>query len=327
MKMSYVAALLLANASAIHVNKGHAAEEHETQLAQSFATALNMAPPKLMSTEGMTNGGKDQCPVGGTELTYDGTKGAFLDGCYMNTTRSSRRNEATGEEAQNYLYMWKHACAFTKWVPSNQFMYSGLDYNPQEMTLERFGFIGMDKRCFWGSIGVLWKRPLPVEQILPNATIPAKPEGPTDTGRKYYVNKGNLFNKKSASNICLVPKSLTAGSEIWLDECKTDGSTTWVQMQNSQFIHVKSNLCLTIKNGEDLTKQTMEECDSSILNFKQRWQQLQTEGDWFQITNYEYDDMCVDLPKKEVANEFFTARNWKCAKESDDDNMQYKWIN
>ena len=283
-----------------------------------------MAPPKLMSTQGMTNGGKDQCPVGGTELTYDGTKGAFLDGCYMNTTRSSQRNEATGEEAQNYLYMWKHACAFTKWVPSNQFMYSGLDYNPQEMTLERFGFIGMDKRCFWGSIGVLWKRPLPVEQILPNAT---NPENPVEPDYRFYVNKGNLYNKKSDSNICLVPKSLRAGSEIWLDECKTDGSTTWVQMQNSQFIHIKSHLCLTIKNGDDLTKQTMERCDKSSSNYKQKWQQLQTEGDWFQITNYEYPDQCVDLPKKNVANEFFTARNWKCAKESDDDNMQYKWIN
>ena len=255
MKMSYVAALLLANTSAIHVNKGHAAEEHETQLAQSFATALNMAPPKLMSTEGMTNGGKDQCPVGGTELTYDGTKGAFLDGCYMNTTRSTRRNENTGEEAQNYLYMWKHACAFTKWVPSNQFMYSGLDYNPQEMTLERFGFIGMDKRCFWGSIGVLWKRPLPVEQILPNATIPSN-SPPVDKESKYrfYVNKGNLYNKKSTKEIGLVPKENRVGSEIWLDECKEDGTTIWVQMQNSQFIHIDSGLCLTIQDGKELTK-------------------------------------------------------------------------
>ena len=59
-------------------------------------------------------------------------------------------------------------------------MYSGLDYNPAEMTLERFGFIGMDKRCFWGSIGVLWKRPLPVEQILPNATLTQSPT-PTPT--------------------------------------------------------------------------------------------------------------------------------------------------
>lgn len=68
--------------------------------------------------------------------------------------------------------MWKRACAFTKWVPSNQFMYANLDYNPATMTLERFGFIGMDKKCFWGAIGVLWKRPLAVDQILPNATNP-----------------------------------------------------------------------------------------------------------------------------------------------------------
>lgn len=88
----------------------------------------------------------------------------------MNTTRMQKRNENTGEEAQFYKYMWKRACAFTKWVPSNQFMYANLDYNPATMTLERFGFIGMDKKCFWGAIGVLWKRPLPVDQILPNIT-------------------------------------------------------------------------------------------------------------------------------------------------------------
>ena len=42
-------------------------------------------------------------------------------------------------------------------------MYANLDYNGETMTLERFGFVGMDKRCFWGNIGVLWKRPLPVD--------------------------------------------------------------------------------------------------------------------------------------------------------------------
>ena len=61
-------------------------------------------------------------------------------------------------------------------------MYSNLDYDAETMTLERFGFIGMDKRCFWGAIGVLWKRPLPVLQILPNSTIqnepPKEPEKP-----------------------------------------------------------------------------------------------------------------------------------------------------
>jgi hypothetical protein len=77
--------------------------------------------------------------------------------------------------------MWKHACAFTKWVPSNQFMYANLDYNDETMTLERFGFIGMDRRCFWGSIGVLWKRPLPVEQILPNVTALVEPPKPAPT--------------------------------------------------------------------------------------------------------------------------------------------------
>lgn len=117
-----------------------------------------------MNTKSLPDASSDgSCPAQGSKLTFAASGGAFLDGCYMNTTRSQERNEATGEEAQNYLYMWKHACAFTKWVPSNQFMYSNLDYDPSTMTLERFGFIGMEKRCFWGSIGVLWKRPLPVE--------------------------------------------------------------------------------------------------------------------------------------------------------------------
>ena len=147
-------------------------------------------------------------------LTNTASGGAFLDGCYMNTTRNQARNEATGEEAQAYLYMWKHGCAFTKWVPSNQFMYSNLDYDADTMTLERFGFIGMDKRCYWGSIGVLWKRPLPVEQILPNNTVevevkkpvkkpkhpPVKKQGPE------LIEEGQLFNVKSNKGDCLGTK-------------------------------------------------------------------------------------------------------------------------
>ena len=148
-------------------------EEKESRLSQSFATAFNMRPPKLMSGKSaLPDPGRGGCPPGASQLTYTGSGHAFLDGCYMNTTRKQGRVEATGEEAQHYLYMWKHACAFTKWVPSNQFMYANLDYNADTMTLERFGFIGMDRRCFWGAIGVLWKRPLPVEQILPNTTTP-----------------------------------------------------------------------------------------------------------------------------------------------------------
>jgi len=154
-----------------------------------------MAPPKLMKTKPLPGATNGECPSPGVTLKYEDGK-AFLDGCYMNTTRSQERNEATGEEAQNYLYMWKHACAFTKWVPSNQFMYSNLDYNPETMTLERFGFIGMDKACFWGSIGVLWKRPLPVEQILPNTT------NVVNTGPQ-VVSEGMLYNRKSPKGLCL----------------------------------------------------------------------------------------------------------------------------
>lgn len=125
-----------------------------------------MEPPKLMNEPKV-----DLPKEGGKYLTSKATNGAFLDGWYVNTTRKQDRKEMIGEEAQHYLYMWKHVCAFTKWVPSNQFMYSNLDYNPETMTLERFGFIGMDKKCYWGCIGVLWKNPLAVEQILPEQYV------------------------------------------------------------------------------------------------------------------------------------------------------------
>ena len=165
--MLKVAAMLIACGQGAQLNaenhRHHDIDEREVKLSQSIAEAFQMAPPMLMNTDGLPDASYGGCPAPGSRLTETTTNGAFLDGCYMNTTRKQSRNEATGEEAQHYLYMWKHACAFTKWVPSNQFMYSGLDYNEQTMTLERFGFIGMDKRCYWGSIGVLWKRPLPVE--------------------------------------------------------------------------------------------------------------------------------------------------------------------
>lgn len=153
----------MASASATKLADSKDLDDKETKLSQSFASAFNMEPPKLMTTKPLPQGAEGGCPNPGQMLTSAKSGGAFLDGCYMNTTRSQERNEATGEEAQSYLYMWKHACAFTKWVPSNQFMYSNLDYDANTMTLERFGFIGMDKKCFWGSIGILWKRPLPVE--------------------------------------------------------------------------------------------------------------------------------------------------------------------
>ena len=93
-------------------------------------------------------------------------------------------------------------------------MYSNLDYDADTMTLERFGFIGMDKRCYWGSIGVLWKRPLPVEQILPNNTVEVEVKKPVHPPVKKPVKKqgpelieeGQLFNVKSNKGDCLGTK-------------------------------------------------------------------------------------------------------------------------
>jgi hypothetical protein len=54
----------------------------------------------------------------------------------------------------------------TKWIPTNQFLNAGHEYKDDTMTLERFGFIGTDKKCFWGMVGVKWITPLKVEQII-----------------------------------------------------------------------------------------------------------------------------------------------------------------
>ena len=42
------------------------------------------------------------------------------------------------------------------------------------MTLERFGFIGTDKKCFWGMVGVKWITPLKVEQLYTKEMEEAK---------------------------------------------------------------------------------------------------------------------------------------------------------
>ena len=73
----------------------------------------------------------------------------------------------------NYEYFWKYACAWTRWVPTNQFLHcheqkdKDCTYDKERMTLERFGFIGMDKKCFWGMVGVKWITPLKVDQKNP----------------------------------------------------------------------------------------------------------------------------------------------------------------
>jgi hypothetical protein len=57
------------------------------------------------------------------------------------------------------------------------------------MTLERFGFIGMEMKCFWGMIGVEWITPLKIEQ----------------------PNKGGLNNGKPPLNGAKPPNSNAPG--------------------------------------------------------------------------------------------------------------------
>ena len=215
--------------------------EKEQRLSQSVVSAFKMSDssPKLMNKGDLPEAGNGGCPDPAKELKHANTGGAFLDGCYMNTTRHEGRNEQTGEEAQHYLYMWKHACAFTKWVPSNQFMYSNLDYNDQTMTLERFGFIGMDKRCFWGAIGVLWKRPLPVQQILPNTTLtsevkpePPKPPKPeekeeNEEAPKPYVPPTEDVTPKRKNGVFELQSRVNPGNDIEISVAGGSGELTY----------------------------------------------------------------------------------------------------
>ena len=101
MKLLKVTAALVACAqSAMTTTHKHSElEEKEQRLSQSFASAFTMVPPKLMPKN--PDAGKGACPVGEKikMLTYKATGGAFLDGCYMNTTRGQDRNENTGEKA------------------------------------------------------------------------------------------------------------------------------------------------------------------------------------------------------------------------------------
>lgn len=84
---------------------------------------------------------------------------AYREGLYYNTTRQ--------DNDQFYTYMWKYQCAFTRWTPSNQFLHEHrkYDWKSKDITLARFGFVGWDKKCYWGLFGVQWVKPLPIFQI------------------------------------------------------------------------------------------------------------------------------------------------------------------
>ena len=87
MKMLKVATMLLASTSATKLGESKDLDDKESKLSQSFASAFNMEPPKLMTTKPLPAAGKDACPNPGKKLTNAASGGAFLDGCYMNTTR------------------------------------------------------------------------------------------------------------------------------------------------------------------------------------------------------------------------------------------------
>ena len=66
-----------------------------------------------------------------------------------------------------YTYHWQWVCEYMTWTPTNQFLHAKKKYSAKTMTLERFGFIGEDKKCYWGMVSVMWVTPLKVVQIKP----------------------------------------------------------------------------------------------------------------------------------------------------------------
>jgi hypothetical protein len=97
-------------------------------------------------------------------------------------------------------------------------MHAGRAYNDKTMTLERFGFIGTDKKCFWGMIGVDWLTPLKIQQIKPGKEVPKKPKAPTppSTAKLCKVEggscncKGNLWYGKNGKYVSKKTNGLTA---------------------------------------------------------------------------------------------------------------------
>ena len=90
MNMLKISSILLACGEATSVNlnleKSIGLEDREQKLGQSIASAFKVAEtaPRLMNT-GLPATDPNSCP--GTKMTFAETGGAFLDGCYANTTR------------------------------------------------------------------------------------------------------------------------------------------------------------------------------------------------------------------------------------------------
>ena len=142
MKFTAIACALLGVSAAAHTPS-----EQDDKLAQLISSALAGAPPGEIR-----------------EAVEDATK-----------DKEGNRQVTTGK-TKNYKFHWQYVCAFTKWTPTNQWLHAAesgqlkngkaMVYDPNTMTLERFGFIGEDKKCYWGMTGVEWVTPLKVSQIV-----------------------------------------------------------------------------------------------------------------------------------------------------------------
>lgn len=159
MKFNFITALLLSASSA--------AEVIETQMDQSDVKSPESGEPDDQGLSGLISS------------ALAGAKPGIINEARHRANDKEGDKQVTKGRSKNYKFHWKYACAFTKWIPSNQFLNSGKDYNAKTMTLERFGFIGMDKKCFWGMVGVEWITPLKVNQIKPGkGTRKPRPEKP-----------------------------------------------------------------------------------------------------------------------------------------------------
>ena len=76
--------------------------------------------------------------------------------------REGMKMTTIGHTYMNYRFYWKYVCSFTKWIPTNQFLNADMEFDPYSMTLERFGVVGIEKKCFWGLVGAKWLTPLKI---------------------------------------------------------------------------------------------------------------------------------------------------------------------
>ena len=113
MKFTTIAAMLLVSgATEVDAAKARGWDDdvwsQDSGLAQIVTSAISRSGPKTITVPKKSEKGK--------ALTESGSGGAFEDGRYINTTRKA--------DGQDYLYMWRHQCKFTKWTPTNQYLHN-----------------------------------------------------------------------------------------------------------------------------------------------------------------------------------------------------------